>query len=161
MNGRLKNWLRGGSLYFLLDAMLVVALALAAAYWTWVFAAPPRVAAPGAFAPGETKLQRSEAARQLFGAPHAAAAPAAAFAGTLRLVGVAAAGARGRAIFAVENGKFRTAGAGEEVLAGVVLREIHADHAVVERDGRRERVELLRRAASVDVAPRARRDAAR
>ena len=162
MNGRLKNWLQGGASFFLLDMALVAALALSLAYWTWAFVAPRSVAAPAMPAHGELDIARSAAAGQLFGA-RGTGAPLSAPTTKLRLLGVAAPGDRreGRAIFALENGKSRTARAGDALLPGLVLKEIHPDHAVLERDGRMERVGLERRAASVELAPRARRDGGR
>ena len=163
MNGRLKNWLRGGRPYFLLDVALLSALALTLAHWTWTFFAPAPIAAPAVHAGDEMELSGYEAARQLFGAAQGALAPAIAPAAKLRLVGIAAPSAQeeGRAIFALENGKSRIALAGDDVFPGLVLREVHPDHVLIERDGLTERIGLERRAAGVDLAPRARRDGGR
>jgi hypothetical protein len=123
-----------------LDLALIGALAVAAAYCTWVWFAPR---AKGAPAPGvESRAQDppSAAARRLF----AGAAPQAASPSALRLIGVAA---PGRALFIAENGRPRTAAVGEAI-GELELLEVHPDHVVVSRGGSRERVSLIRRNAS-------------
>jgi general secretion pathway protein C len=163
MNGRLKNWLEGGALYFLLDLVLIAALAVSLAHWTWIFAAPKPLAAPAARAQVDSGITGHTAARHLFGVAQGSVAPLAPASAKLRLVGVASPAERagGRAIFTLENGKSMTAGAGEAILPGLILKEIHPDHVLVERDGLMERFELQRRAASLDLEPRARRNGGR
>jgi len=163
MNGRLENWLQGGALYFLLDLVLIAALGVSLAHWTWIFAAPKPLAAASGRAQADSGISQHAAARHLFGVAQGAAVPLATGSAKLRLVGVASPGARagGRAIFALESGKSRTAGAGEAVLPGMILKEIHPDHVLVERDGLMERFGLERRAASLDPEPRARRNGGR
>ena len=136
--------MRGGALKIflppaLLDAALVAALAVATAYWTWALAAPAAVAAPSYAAPAATDAAAAARLRALFGAPRAA--PAAA--GPLRLVGVAS---PGQAVFALQGEKPRAARPGEEIVPGTILREVHGDHVVVERNGALERLGLERHA---------------
>ncbi len=146
MIGRLKNWLAEGGLLLLLELALVAALGAVLAHWTWA-ALTPRALAPSALeAPAQTRAAAMPVKPHLFGAAPGSAAPAS---GTkLRLVGVLSPGARGagRAIFALENGRSRSAGVGETISAGFVLQEVHADHVLVSHDGTLERFRLDRRA---------------
>ena len=133
--------MRGGALQFLprvLDLALVAALAATLAWWTWALAAPAAVAASSYAAPAAPAAPGARL-RNLFGAP-AAATPAA---GPLRLVGVAS---PRQAIFALQGEKPRAARPGEEIVPGTILREVHRDHAVVERNGALERLGLERNA---------------
>ena len=119
-----------------LDLALTGALAVAAAYCTWVWFAPRAKAAP---APGmESRSQEppSAAARRLF----AGAAPQAGSTSPVRLIGVVA---PRRALFIAENGRPRTAAVGESV-GELELLEVHPDHVVVGRGGSRERISLVR-----------------
>jgi hypothetical protein len=122
-----------------LDLALIGALAVAAAYCTWVWFAPRAKAAP---APGvESRAQDapSAAALRLF----AGAAPQAASTTAVRLIGVVA---PSRALFIAENGRPRTASVGESI-GELELLEVHPDHVVVSRGGSRERLSLQRRGA--------------
>jgi Type II secretion system protein C len=123
-----------------LELALIGALAVAAAYCTWVWFAPPAKAAP---APGvESRAQDAPpaAALRLF----TGAAPQAASTSAVRLIGVVA---PGRALFIAENGRPRTVAVGESV-GGLELLEVHPDHVVVSRGGSRERLSLVRRNAN-------------
>ena len=141
MNGRPKNWLRGGALFSLLDVALVAALAATAAYWTWALAAPAAVASSVHATPARADPGGAMVRTGLFGAPQRAAAAGA----KLRLVGIAS---PARAVFVLESGKAATARAGEAIAPGAVLRAVHPDHALVERNGVLERVALERRNAA-------------
>jgi hypothetical protein len=123
-----------------LDLALIGALAVAAAYCTWIWLAPAAKAAPAASVESRSHEAPSAAARRLF----AAAAPPAASAASVRLIGVVA---PRRALFIAENGRARTAAVGESV-GEVELLEVHPDHVVVSRGGSRERLSLVRRNAS-------------
>ncbi|HWA37961.1 MAG TPA: type II secretion system protein N [Burkholderiales bacterium] len=156
MNGRLKNWLEGEALVLLLELTLVAALAVMLAHWTWVFVAPrASVEAParsaakpeapvdvprGLFA-GAASAQRSDGARGM------------------RLLGVVSpqSGEGGRAVFRLEQGAARAAGVGDAIAPGVILKEVHSHHVVVERNGALERLTLERRGALPTDAPRPRR----
>jgi general secretion pathway protein C len=122
-----------------LDFALVAALAATLAWWTWALAAPAAVAAPSYAAPAALEAADAARLRGLFGAPRAA--PAAA--GPLRLVGVVS---PRQALFALQGEKPRAARPGEEIVPGTILREVHRDHAVVERNGTVERLGLERNA---------------
>lgn len=63
---------------------------------------------------------------------------------SIRLLGVLS---PGRALVAVGNERSRSFAPGETISAGVILKEVHADHVLVIRDGAPERVGLDRRAA--------------
>jgi len=133
--------MKGGALQFfprVLDLALAAALAATLAWWTWALAAPAAVAASSYAAPAAPAAADGARLRNLFGAPRAAT-PAAA--GPLRLVGVAS---PRQAIFALQGEKPRAARPGEEIVPGTILREVHRDHAVVERGGVLERLGLER-----------------
>ena len=123
-----------------LDLVLIGALALAAAYCTWVWFAPRAKAAPAPAFEMRAQDAPSAAARRLF----ASAAPQAASATAVRLIGVVA---PGRALFIGENGRARSAAVGESV-GELELLEVHPDHVVLSRGGSRERLSLVRRNAS-------------
>ncbi len=145
MNGRLKNWLRGGALFFVLDVALVAALATLLAHWTWVFVAPAAIG-PSAYATPSLAAGDGAPKRHLFGAAHGAQAEAVS-SSKLKLVGVASPTARqgGRAVFVLESGKSKAARSGESIAPGTTLREVHPDHVLVERNGALERITLERR----------------
>lgn len=161
---RLGNWFRAGRWADLLEFALLAALAVALAQWTWIALTPPAVAESAPFGAGDPGYAGALVKRNLFGAgtpgllPQREAAPASSF----RLLGVVTPGSagKGRAIFALEGGVRRVANVGELLTAGVVLKEVHPDHAVVMREGAVERIDLDRRAAAA-ISSRARHDAAR
>src|SRR5688500_15291646 len=124
-----------------LDLALIGALALAAAYCTWVWFAPRAKAAPAPRVESRAQEAPSAAARRLF----AGAAPQAASTSAVRLIGVVA---PGRALFIAQNGRARAAAVGESV-GELELLEVHPDHVVVSRrGGSRERISLVRGNAS-------------
>jgi len=134
-----------------LELALFVALGAALAYWTWIVIAPRTLAAPALSgrdsAPGFPQARRNlfGAAQAGKGSPVAEAAPTSG----IRLLGVLSQGAKGagRAIFALETGKPKTVMAGSQIVPGYVLKEVHADHVLVARNGVPERLKLDRRAA--------------
>jgi hypothetical protein len=146
MNGRLKNWLGGGGLYFLLDLALVGAIAAVFAHWTWATLTPGAVAASTLKSRVDARSAFAPIKPNLFGAPEGVAAVASTT--RIRLVGVVSprAASGGRAIFAIEGAKPRTAAVGDTVASGFVLREVHADHVLVSHEGGLERFKLERRA---------------
>jgi len=156
MAGRFKNtlqrWLHAGSAALALDLALIAALAAAAAYGTWVLLAPRAKAAPALGEQARALEAPSPAARRLFGA----AAPQAAAAGPVRLIGVVS---PSRALFS-ENGRPRAAAVGESV-GELVVREIHPDHVVVSRRGELERLVLERRSVPLEAPGGARGNAGR
>jgi hypothetical protein len=124
-----------------LDLALIAALAVAAAYCTWVWLAPPvKGTPPVPDVEHGAQDAPSPAARRLF----AGAAPQTHGATAVRLIGVAA---PGRALFIAENGRARTAAVGESI-GDLELVEVHPDHVVVTRGGNRERLKLVRGNAS-------------
>lgn len=164
---RLGNWFRATRWSDLLEFALLAVLAVALAQWTWIALTPRPVAASAHSAlSGASASGHAEASvkHHLFGAgttglvPQPGTAPAS----SLRLLGVISPGkaGKGRAIFVSESGARRVANAGETLSAGVVLKEVHADHVVVTREGAVERIVLDRRAAAA-LPRQAPRDAAR
>lgn len=164
---RLGNWFRATRWPDLLEFALLAVLAVALAQWTWIALTPRPIAASAHSAlAGASASGHAEASvkRHLFGAgtmglvPQPGAVPAS----SLRLLGVISPGTagKGRAIFVSESGARRVANAGETLSAGVVLKEVHAGHVVVTREGAVERIVLDRRAAAA-LPRQAPRDAAR
>jgi hypothetical protein len=152
-NNTLQRLLHAGSAALALDLALIAALAAAAAYGTWVLLAPRAKAAPALGEQARALEAPSPAARRLFGA---AAAPQAAAAGPVRLVGVIS---PGRALFS-ENGRPRAAAVGESV-GELVVREVHPDYVVVSRRGELERLTLERRSVPLEAPAGARGNAGR
>lgn len=157
MGGRFKNtvqrMLHPGFAAVALDLALIVALAAAAAYATWVLLDPRAKAAPALGDQARALEAPSPAARRLFGA---GAAPQAASSGAVRLIGLIS---PSRALFS-ENGRPRAAVVGESV-GELVVREIHPDHVVVSRRGELERLVLERRSVPLEAAGGARGNAGR
>jgi hypothetical protein len=144
---------RAGFVALALDVALILALAAAAAYCTWVLLAPRAKASPALGGAARALESPSPAARRLFGATQA---PQAAASGAVRLVGVVA---PGRGVF-TENRRPRSAAVGESV-GELVVREVHADHVVVSRGDALERLSLERRTAPLAAPGGARGDAGR
>jgi general secretion pathway protein C len=117
---------------------LVLVLAYQLAYWTWVFVAPARVAAP----PGAEAGIDLAAIARLFGAD--APTESAANAGGLKLKGVIAPtpGVEASAIFSRGTGRDIAVYIEGEVEPGVKLVEVHPDHAIIARAGARSRIDL-------------------
>jgi general secretion pathway protein C len=144
MDSRLKNWLLGGAVHLFVDLALIAVLAISLAYWTWVAFTPRVIGASALSAETRTQEAGAIAARHLFGGGSSVALADAAPASSLRLVGVVA---PVRAVFALENGKSRTAAVGEAISGEAVLKEVHPDYVLVSRGGAVERLKLERRAA--------------
>ena len=145
------HWMKYEAWIDLLELVLVAALGVGLAHLTWLAMAPRTAGAPSAI--GESAQPRAgpAAARQVFGAAGGAssAKPVAAATG-LVLLGVFSMpepGA-GRAIIAMQGSRPALVAAGEPIADGVELREVHADHVVVLRQGVAERIDLERRSRS-------------
>ena len=153
MISRLKHWFGQGAWFAMLELALVAALALSLAHRTWVALAPRAIGASSLPIRSDARQSGPIVKRQLFGAAPQDAASVAAPLSKPTLGGVIAPGSpgAGRAVFKLENGKSATAGAGESISPGVVLKEVHADHVVVTRDGAAERIGLNRRAANLNA----------
>ena len=118
--------------------VLVLVLAYQLAYWTWVFVAPPRVAAPAATQPA---IDLAAIAR-LFGAT--APGGAAKSGSSLKLKGVIAPtpGIEGSAIFSSGGARDSAVYLDGEVEPGLKLVEVHPDHVIVSRAGVHGRIDL-------------------
>jgi general secretion pathway protein C len=128
---------KAGPLATALVVALVLVLAWQLAYWTWVFVAPPKVAAP---APAQSAVDLAAVAR-LFGAD----APTAAGASTgLKLKGVIAPtpGTEASAIFSKGAGRDVAVYIDSDIEPGLKLVEVHPDHVVVSRAGVLGRIDL-------------------
>ena len=140
---------RTGTPGTLLLVALVLVLAWQAAYWTWVFMAPPPVAAAAASQPA---IDLAAVAR-LFGASAPTDAPRSASA--LKLKGVIAPtpGTQASAIFSTGAGRDIAVYIDGEVQPGTKLAEVHPDHVIVSSAGGRSRIDL-EAARSTGVATR-------
>ncbi len=152
MTARLGTWLRQGGWISLLEIALIAALGISLAHWTWVFLTPRAIAASAVAAQLEAQRAAPSLKRNLFGVaqegkttPVADASPASG----IRLLGILSRGAKGggRAIFTLENGKPKTVESGSQIATGLVLKEVHADHVLIARNGSIERMKLDRRTA--------------
>jgi type II secretory pathway component PulC len=145
---RLKHWLQRGTLTVLLEVALIAALGISLAHWTWVMLAPHAVAVSSiGDLSGAAQAAIPAVRRNLFGNAESPSSSAAAGSPSgIRLLGVVSRGAAGsgRAVFALEAGKPRTVEAGAAISQGHVLKEVHADHVVIVRDGVDERLPLDR-----------------
>lgn len=144
------HWMKYEAGIDLLELVLVAALGVGLAHWTWLAMAPRTAGAPSAIAQS-AQPQPGAAARQVFGAPGAAPTTKRAVTATgLVLLGVLSArepGA-GRAIIAMQGSRPALVAAGEPIADGVELQEVHADHVIVLRQGVAERIDLERRSRS-------------
>src|SRR5262245_46026923 len=114
----------GGALYLVVDLVLVVALALVLAYWTWQLIAP-RVAAAPSFSAAPAATDAGALARgHLFGSGGESTAVETR-SGSVRLLGVVS---PGRALIAVGGERARAYVPGESLTPALVLKEVHADH---------------------------------
>jgi len=152
MSTRLKTWLRQGGWIPLLEIALIAALGISLAHWTWVLLTPRAIAASTLAGSPEAQRVALSLKRNLFGvaqeermAPVADASPTSG----IRLLGILSRGveAGGRAIFALETGRPKAVESGSQIAPGLVLKEVHADHVLVARNGSIERMKLDRRIA--------------
>jgi len=120
---------------------LVLVAAWQAAYWTWVFVAPPPVAASAAPQAG---VDLAAVARLFGAAPPTGASSTTPTSAQLRLKGVIAPtpGVEASAIFSTGAGKDVAVHIDREVEPGTKLVEVHPDHVVVARAGVRSRIDL-------------------
>ncbi len=138
----------------MLELLLVAALGISLAHWTWVALTPRGVAASALGSQLDAQRAAPVAKRNLFGAAQVGkAAPAVVDASPtsrIKLLGIISRGVpgSGRATFALEAGKPRTVEAGSQIVPGLELKEVHADHVLVARGGSIERMKLDRRGAA-------------
>jgi type II secretory pathway component PulC len=146
----LNNARWGGALQVGLDLALVAAIAFACAHFTSALMAPRALAAPSHVAAPGSIDSTAIVSRHLFGGGDDRLMTVRMEGSGMRLLGVLA---PGRAILAVGNERVRSYAPGETLSAGVILKEVHADHVLVTRDGAPERVGLDRRAARAALQP--------
>ncbi len=145
------RWIKNEAWIDLLELALVAALGVGLAHVTWLALAPRTAGAPTAVAQGEPPRAGPLAARQLFGAAGSAlTGKRVASATGLVLIGVFSRPepGMGRAIIGAQGSRPTLVAAGEPIVDGVELREVHADHVIVLRAGMPERIELERGAGS-------------
>ena len=152
MNTRLKTWLRRGGWIPLLEIALVAALGISLAHWTWIVLTPRAIAVSSLAGQPEAQRASPSIKRNLFGVAQEGKAALAADASPtsgVRLLGILSRGAKGggRAIFVLENGKPKTVESSSQIAPGRVLKELHADHVLVARNGSIERMKLERSTA--------------
>lgn len=124
-------------------AIAAIALGIMLARWTWILLAPASMAA---LPPADTTT--SAEAEKVFGEATSGAAgagaeilPGAQLVGVFAPAGNAADGA-GFAVVQLDEKHQAGVALGAEVAPGVILREIHADHVVLERDGITQQLNL-------------------
>jgi len=133
-----------------LTALLLVALGLQLAWWTWQFISPPWNAPPLSSG-AATATVPVALGRQLFGdrdSSVTAVPTATANASGIRLKGVFAVDGRTPSAAVVNlGGRDQTVHLNQEVSAGVKLVDVQPTHIVINRGGVREQIELERAAA--------------
>lgn len=150
------RWMKHEAWIDVLELALVAALGVALAHVTWLALTPRTAGTPSAL--GESAFPQSAtlAARQVFGAPSGASTAKPGVTATgLVLLGVFSSpkpGA-GRAILRVQGSRAAVIAAGEQIADGVELREVHADHVIVLRQGTPERIELERSGSRASAPP--------
>ena len=136
----------------------LILLAVVLAYWSWVWFLPraktrgDELAAP---------LSSSATVANLFGVLQRAGGSAPATGIAIKLQGVVAAGReanssvdhRGYAILQLDAKKIVAVHEGEEIMPGVSLIEVHADHLILERGGLRETLAWPPKNANTPPAP--------
>ncbi len=154
MMARLDIWLRQGGVSAILEFFLIALLGIALAHWTWVAMSPRTIAVSELQSQaGEARAASAVIKRNLFGSAQdgkPAAVADAPSSSSMKLLGVIAREGKGggRAILALDSGKVREVEAGWQISPGLVLKEVHADHVIIARNGVPERIRLNRRAAS-------------
>ena len=111
--------------------------AAVAAYWSWQWLGPPPVARLQALAPAASL---ASASAELFGKPAVQAGARASSGIEIQLLGSVAAtpGHTGYALLRSEPRQTLTVREGDEILPGIRLAQVAADHVMVERSGVRE-----------------------
>lgn len=135
----------------LVTAAALVLLGFVAAYWTWGMLAPrPAARAQAAADAGGD----ASAGMLLFGNVKRGGGNAVAASDAIRLLGVVAAagGRRGYAVVQLDPRQILAVREGEEVVPGVRLAEVGADHVVLDRSGTREKLAWPERGTSTAPA---------
>ena len=133
-----------------LTGAALIALALVAAYWTWVWLAPrPAATAQPADAGG------SASAGVLFGNATQERTAAAPTGIAIRLLGIVAAtgGRRGYAVVELEPKQILAVHEGDDVAPGIRLTEVKADQITLERNGRQETLTWPEKTRPVESVP--------
>lgn len=117
----------------------LVLLGVVVAGWTWQWLAPA-AEPPAPASPGTVD---AAAARNLFGISQGGRTSQVAAGTSIKLLGVAAASAErsGHAVLQIEAGKAIAVRTGGEISPGISLAEVHPDHVVLDRNGKREMLE--------------------
>lgn len=137
-----------------LPGAAVVLLGLVLAYWTWVWLTPRPEPRAQALA---NEGGRAEAASGLFGSGSRDRPGAAPTGLAITLLGVVAAsgGRQGYAVVEFEPKQIIAVRRGNDIIPGIRLAEVYADHIVLERNGARETLAWPEKKSSADSpAPR-------
>lgn len=135
-------------------ALLTIAataiLALAAAYWSWQWLAPP-ASARSAPAPGT--LRDATLAAGLFGSAPRETAGTAPPVTAIRLLGIVAAmpGSHGYAVLRIEPRQIVTVREGQDIAAGIRLAAVRVDHVVLDRAGTLQTLSWPAKTQTADV----------
>jgi hypothetical protein len=143
----LMHWMKNEAWIDLLELVLVAALGVGLAQVTWLAMAPRAAGAPSALAQSAQPPPGAAVARHIFGAARGdSTAKRVDTAAGLVLLGVFSSSepGAGRAILGMQGSRPAVVAVGEPITDGVELREVHADHVIVLREGMPERIELER-----------------
>lgn len=141
------------AIVLVLPGAAVVLLGLVLAYWTWVWLAPRPEPRAQAVADGGG---RAEAANGLFGIEQSDRSIAAPTGIAIKLLGVVAASGdrQGYAVVEFEPRQIIAVSGGNDIVPGIRLAEVFADHVVLERNGARETLAWPEGKTSASPAPR-------
>ena len=137
-------------------ALLLLGLVLA--YWTWVWFAP----VPGSRAPAAADtVGRVTSASGLFGSAQRSQNNAVPTGIAIRLLGVVAAvaGKHGYAVIELDTREILAVREGDDIVPGVRLAEVHADHVILERNGTHETLAWPGKKSAAINTPRVSNDA--
>lgn len=138
----------------LLTVGALILLALTGAHWTWQWLAPQ---AESRGQPMINGISQATAAKSLFGNAEEDRGNSSPTGAGIKLLGIVAAtaGGRGYAVLRIEPRQILTVGDGEEIVPGLRLAEVGAEHVILERGGTRETLGWPTKNAFVELpAPR-------
>lgn len=136
----------------LVTLVALAAFALVAAYWTWQWLAPE----PSP--PGQAPIEGAAhglSVGDLFGKPAPQQSSAVAATGAISLLGIVSSteGRSGYAVLRIEPGEILAVREGDEVAPAIRLRQVSADHVILERSGTRETLVWPKKSAAPGFTP--------